>query len=206
MWVWRTQGSRKLKQASIVFAVTVLLVILPFAVIGPGGLRYSFTIQLTRHLQTESLGAAILLAAARIGIYHPTIATGNPGSLDLFGTLPAVVGTVSLVVVVVLLVVGARLLAQGPPDVDRLIAAIAAAVCVYVAFGKALSPQYVLWLVPRAAVRRRSGAAGTGILLVVLALTQVEFDHYYSQLHAVGPVVWACSRATFSSSSSRRSS
>ena len=25
----------------------------------------------------------------------------------------------------------------------------------------------------------------------MLALTQVEFDHYYSQLHAVGPVVWA---------------
>ena len=113
VWVWRTHGSRKLKRAAIVFAVTGLLVILPFAAIGPGGLRYSFTIQLTRHLQTESLGGAILLVAARIGLYHPTIATGNPGSLDLFGTLPNVVGIVSLVIVVVLLAFGARLLAQG---------------------------------------------------------------------------------------------
>ena len=94
VWVWRTHGSRKLKQASIVFAVTGLLVILPFAIIGPGGLRYSFTVQLTRHLQTESLGGAILLAAARSGLYHPTIATGNPGSLDLFGALPDVAGAV----------------------------------------------------------------------------------------------------------------
>jgi Glycosyltransferase family 87 len=192
VWVWRTHGSRKMKQASIVFAATALLVILPFAIIGPGGLRYSFTVQLTRHLQIESLGAAILLTAARAGLYHPTIATGNPGSLDLFGTLPDVAGAVSLVIVVVLVVYGARLLAQGQPDVDRLIAGIAGAMCIYVAFGKVLSPQYMLWLVPLVPlVRRRSGAAGTAILLVALALTQVEFDHYYSQLHSVGPIVWA---------------
>jgi uncharacterized membrane protein len=192
VWVWRTHGSRKMKQASIVFAATALLVMLPFAIIGPGGLRYSFTVQLTRHLQIESLAAAILLAAARIGLYHPTIATGKPGSLDLFGTLPDVAGAVSLVIVVVLVVYGARVLAQGPPDVDRLIAGIAGAVCIYVAFGKVLSPQYTLWLVPLVPlVRHRSGAAGTGILLVALALTQVEFDHFYSQLHSVGPIVWA---------------
>ena len=138
VWVWRTDGSRKLKRAAIVFVVTGLLVLLPFAILGPGGVRYSFTVQLTRHLQIESLGGAILLAAARIGVYHPTIATGNPGSQDLFGTLPSVVGIVSLVIVVALLVVGARLLAQGAPDADRLLAGVAGAVCVYVAFGKVL--------------------------------------------------------------------
>ncbi len=191
VWVWRTHGSRRLREASIAFVVTGLLVMLPFAIIGPGGLRYSFTVQLTRHLETESLGGAILLAAARVGIYHPTIATGNPGSLDLFGTLPDVAGVVSIVIVVLLLLGGARLLARGPLDAERLIAATAGAVCIYVAFGKVLSPQYVLWLVPLVPlVRRRSGAAGTAILLVALALTQVEFDHHFSQLRTVGPVVW----------------
>ncbi|HEY2541975.1 MAG TPA: glycosyltransferase 87 family protein [Gaiellaceae bacterium] len=182
VWVFRRYGSTALRRALTAFVATGLVVLLPFAAVGPGGLRFSFTIQLTRHLQTESLGGAILLAADRLGIYHATIATGKPGSLDLFGTLPTAVGALSLVAVVALIAWGAWM------NTDSIVVAVAAAVAVYVAFGKVLSPQYLVWLVPLVPLARRHVA--TALLLVALVLTQIEFDHRYHELHTAGPVVW----------------
>lgn len=191
VWVWRAEGSRGVRRALGAFVAAGLVVLLPFAALGPGGLRFSFTIQLTRHLQTESLGGALLLAADRLGLYHATIATGNPGSLDLFGTLPDAVAALSLVAVVALVAWGAWTLARGPADVERLVAAAVAAVAVYVAFGKVLSPQYAVWLVPLVPLAGRArGALASLLLLCALVLTQVEFDHRYQQLASVGPVVW----------------
>jgi uncharacterized membrane protein len=190
VWVWRTRGREALRRALLAFAVTGLLILLPFAILGPGGLRYSFTIQLTRHLQTESLGGALLLVAHRLGLYSPTIATGNPGSLDLFGRLPDVVGVLNIVLVLLLVVWGALLLARGRVDSDRMLAGTVAAVCVYVAFGKVLSPQYVLWLIPLVPLVRRQRMVATGLLLAILVLTKMEFDLHYGQIRSTGPVVW----------------
>jgi uncharacterized membrane protein len=191
VWVYRRHGVEALKRSLLVLIATGLLILLPFAVVGPGGLRYSFTIQLTRHLQTESLGGAILLVADRLGLYRANIATGNPGSLDLFGTLPRLVALLSLLVVVALVVWAARALTRGPVEVERVVIAVAGAVTAYVAFGKVLSPQYLVWLVPLVPLARRlSGAVATVLLLAALLLTQIEFDHHYAQLRTVGPVVW----------------
>jgi Glycosyltransferase family 87 len=191
VWVWRREGRHGLRRALVAFVATGLVVLVPFAALGPGGLRFSFTVQLTRHLQTESLGGAILLAANRLGLYNATIATGKPGSLDLFGTLPDVVASLSLVAVAALVAWGAWTLGRGPVAVERLVAAVATAVTVYVAVGKVLSPQYLVWLVPLVPlVRRRPGVAATALLLAALVLTQLEFDHHYHELAAAGPVVW----------------
>jgi uncharacterized membrane protein len=65
-----------------------------------------------------------------------------------------------------------------------------AAVCVYVAFGKVLSPQYVLWLIPLVPLVRRQRVVATGLLLAILVLTQMEFDLHYGQIRSTGPVVW----------------
>lgn len=86
---------------------------------------------------------------------------------------------------------GAWALTRGPVEVDRVVTAVAAAIAVYAAFGKVLSPQYVIWLVPIVPLaRRHSASVATVLLLAALALTQVEFDHRYGQLHTAGPVVW----------------
>lgn len=191
VWVWRRHGAKTLKRAVAVFVGTGLIILVPFAALGAGGLRFSFTIQLTRHLQTESLGGAALLIADRLGLYKATIATGNPGSLDLFGSLPTIIAAFSLVAVVALIAWGAWTLTRGPIGVERVIAAAAAAVAVYVAFGKVLSPQYTVWLIPLVPlVRGASGRIATVLLLAALLLTQLEFDHRYNQIHTAGPVVW----------------
>ena len=148
IWVFRTAGWQALKRGLQAFVATIVVVVAPFAALGPGGLRFSFVIQLTRHLQTESLGSGFLLVADRLGLYRAHIGDGKPGSLDLFGTLPELVAALSLVAVVAALLWIAWELWRGPLDRERAIVATAAAITVYVAFGKVLSPQYLVWLVP----------------------------------------------------------
>jgi uncharacterized membrane protein len=194
VYVWRCHGAATFKRAAAAFVAVTLAILIPFAALGPGGVRFSFTIQLTRHLQTESLGGAILLAAGRLGLYRPTIATGNPGSLDLFGTLPTLVGALSLAAVVATVAWTAWTLTTRAIDQDRALTAAVAATTAYVAFGKVLSPQYLLWLVPLVPLvphrRVRASVAMIALLVVALVLTQIEFDHYYNEIHTNGPVVW----------------
>jgi hypothetical protein len=70
--------------------------------------------------------------------------------------------------------------ARGPATGDRLLRYSAAAVCAFIAFGKVLSPQFLLWLIPLVPlVRGRRGLAATGLLTVALVLTQVWFPRRY---------------------------
>ena len=57
--------------------------------------------------------------------------------------------------------------ARGPSDDDRFLRYSAAAVCAFIALGKVLSPQYLIWLIPLVPlVRGRRGLAATGLLTV----------------------------------------
>ena len=70
--------------------------------------------------------------------------------------------------------------ARGPATGDRFVRYSAAAVCAFIAFGKVLSPQFLLWLVPLVPlVRGRRGLAATVLLTLALVLTQVWFPQRY---------------------------
>jgi hypothetical protein len=188
--VLRTRGRDDLLRALGVFVAVGLVLFVPFAVVGFGGLGYSFYIQATRDLQVESLGAEILVAAGRLGVYHPAAVTGDPGSRNLVGPAADAVGFVSSAIEVGAVLFVAWLYRRGPIDVRRLVLGFATAVVAFVAFGKVLSPQYVVWLIPLVLlVDAGIRFALAGLLAVALVLTQLEFydsDH----VAGLGQVSW----------------
>jgi hypothetical protein len=188
--VWR---GRPLRAGPIVaFVVAAGILFLPFFAIAPGGVGFSFKTQIERHLQIETLGSSLLLAGSKLGIHHVDWIAGKPGSIDLGGTVPDVVATLSSVLALVLVALVAVRYWRGPDTDARLVTAWAAAVAAWTIFGKVLSPQYMTWLaalVPFAAGRR--GLHAAAVFLVALMLTQVEYFGGDHGLRDQDWVVWA---------------
>ncbi len=167
------RGGRELVRRGLIWFVGVLFAVhLPFAVMGPGGLRFAYWVQLKRGLEVESLGGAVLLVLDRLGLHSVVLRDEAPGSKDAVGTLATAVGVVSslVLVVAVLAVAWLYLRRRASP-----LLAAAASVTAFVAFSKVFSPQYVDWLVPLVPA---AGLIASGGLLVILALTHVVWDRF----------------------------
>lgn len=166
-------------RAGKAFAVAVAVLVLPFLVLGPGGVRYSMQVQLGRQLQIESLGSSILLAFSKLGIHHVQWVEGQlnqPGSINLGGGLPNAVGALSSLVAVGLVALVALVYWRGPDDDARLVTAFAATIAGFTVFGKVLSPQYLTWLVPLVPlVAGRRGLWAAGTFVAALALSMPEY-------------------------------
>jgi hypothetical protein len=164
---------RRLRAVAIAVAVVVAC-FGPFVVLAPHGLGASFKVQLGRHLETESLGASLLLALDRLGIYDAHVISGNPGSIDLSGTVPGVLGVLTSVLLAVAVVAVAVLYARCPRESDpALVLAFATAVASFVVFAKVISPQYLDWLIPLVPlVAGRAGVRASVLLLAALPLSQ----------------------------------
>jgi Glycosyltransferase family 87 len=169
--------SRRRRRALEWIVGILVLLHLPFLVVGPGGVRFSYWLQVRRGLESESLGAGVLLVLHRIGLIGVTLRDEAPGSRDLVGTLPAVVAALSTAALLAAIVV-LWLRYRG----DRL-AAAAAAVTAFVAFDKVLSPQYVTWLVPLVPAVSIDCALG---LALVLMLTRLEWNRFIRPHGSVG--------------------
>jgi hypothetical protein len=172
---WQRGGRERLRTALAWFLGVLVVVHLPFAFMGPGGLRFSYWVQLKRGLEIESLGGGVLLVLDRLGIHHVETAAEPPGSTNVAGGLGDAVGALSSLAALAAILLVAWLYLRSRER--RPLLAAAAAVLAFVAFGKVLSPQYVDWLVPLVPA---AGAAASGVLLAALGLTRVVFDHFHS--------------------------
>jgi Glycosyltransferase family 87 len=146
-WVWRRHGRHAAALWATLLVGVLAAAFVPFAVLAPRGLEHSFTFQLFRPLQIESLGAAVLVTAHWMAGL-PLLLHNDHGSTNIVGLLPSLVGYASAVCEIVLIVRIWFLFARGPATQQRLILAMAAAVTTFVAFGKVFSPQYLVWLIP----------------------------------------------------------
>ena len=167
-WSYRA-GRIRAAFAGLVVAAAFFV---PFAIVAPHGLWDSLSGQASRPLQIESLGASLFTAFG-----HPKVISSH-GSQNVAGH-GAVAALSSLVQVAVLVALWIAF-ARGPATGDRLLRYSAAAVCAFIVFGKVLSPQFLLWLIPLVPlVRGRRGLVATGMLTLALVLTQVWFPRRY---------------------------
>jgi hypothetical protein len=188
-YVWRTEGARRAREAAAAFAAIAAAFIVPFVALAADGVGHSLRLQLGRALHAESLGASVLLAGDRLGVYAARVVVhpSPPVSRDLAGELPDAVAVASSVLAVAAVLAVWALFARGRVGVERLVLAFAAATAGFLAFGKVFSPQYAEWLVPL--VPLVAAIDAPALLLAALILAQTWYFHY-PRLWALGWPVW----------------
>jgi len=171
--VWSIRRGRA---ASVLAGVIVVVAaFLPFVVLSPGGVWDSVSGQASRPLQIESLAASFLTT---FGHPHAILSTSSV-SIAGYHWLETLTTAVELAALAALWIAFAR----GPADRERFLRYAAACVCAFVAFGKVLSPQFLIWLIPVVPlVRGRRGMWASALLLAGLLLTQIWFPFRYFRL------------------------
>jgi hypothetical protein len=198
VYVGRRRGGRQALTGLGIFALVLGLVLVPFAILSPDGLAHAFGRQTGRPLQVESIGSALLLALHQVGSYEPTVVSSF-GSQNLTGGLPDALATVLTVLQVLTVICVWVLFASRRGWREELLAGSAAAVATFIAFGKVLSPQFLVWLIPLVPlVGGRRGLAASGLFLAALVLTQLWFPQRYWHLVAfeAGPTWLLLARNT----------
>jgi len=181
-YVWRRAGRREAVTCGGLLAGVVALVFAPFVALAPGGVWDSLWNQASRPLQIETLGSGVLLAAHQVFGTAITMDSSH-GSQNLAGTGPDVLAAVLTMLQIGALLAVWILFARGPADRERLLQASAAALVAFVALGKVLSPQFLIWLIPVVPlVRGRRGLAASALLAAALVLTQLWFPYRYWDL------------------------
>jgi hypothetical protein len=181
-YVWKREGRREALLCSGLMLVVVTLVFAPFVVVAPGGVWDSLWNQASRPLQIESLGAGILLVARHVFGTGVTMETSH-GSQNLAGTAPDVLTVLQAILQTAALLATWILFARGSATRERLLLASAAALVAFIAFGKVLSPQFLLWLIPVIPlVAGRRGLTASALLAAALVLTPLWFPYRYWEL------------------------
>jgi hypothetical protein len=175
---WRTRGRREALICLAAVAAVVAAVVLPFVVLAPHGVWRTLEQQATRPLQVESLGASLIVAS------HHLFGTGvtmisSDGSQNVGGTAADVVGAVQGVLQVAVLLAIWIAFARRERSREELVQFSAAAVVAFIALGKVLSPQFMIWLIPFAPLVRKWSAAV--LFVAALVLTQAWFPQHYWQ-------------------------
>jgi uncharacterized membrane protein len=180
-YVWRRRGRREGIVCAALAIGVPLLAYLPFAVLAPEEVVRSVGRQLSRPLQIESLGSAILLAAH--DLFGAGVEVGSShGSQNLVGTSADVLAVgLSVAQIAVLAWLWLRFArSRGLASPMELAVNAAAVLTAFVALGKVLSPQFLIWLVPVVVLARRASA--NAMLAAALVLTQLWFPFRYWDL------------------------
>lgn len=174
-----------------VFAGVTAAVLIAFVLVSLSGTAQAASTLARRPLHIESLGGSALLCLHQLGLYDPTVYVSFGGSQDLAGTLAAVVAPVQGALTAIALVVTWVLFARGERSVERGLTATAASVVAVVAFGKVLSPQFLVWIVFAVPlVARRAFVPAAVLTVAALGLTRAYYPYRYEELILLGGVAW----------------
>ncbi len=175
---------RPIVWGTVYFALGATLPFVPYLVNGTKGLEYIFTYHLHRPLQIESVLATPLLFGHAMGWVWAEVGTSY-GSQFIAATGAQTLARVSLFLELAALAVSywlvwrRRATLRATPRLVPL--AVLSVVLAFMTFGKVLSPQYFIWILPLIALVIVERRVLGGLLIGVLLLTQIEFPaHYWS--------------------------
>jgi uncharacterized membrane protein len=174
------RGDRKSAAAAAgVFALTIIVLTLPFALVGGHGFVKGALFQTERPLQVESTPAMVvrLLGGASLnGAFRSNSLAGGPANL-----IAATFAALQAAAILAALGWAASLGRRGKRPADLALPMLAGVVA-YVCLGKVLSPQYVLWVAPLAPLAWIFKQRVVAVLLAVATgLTQWLFPAHYSE-------------------------
>ena len=169
----------------------VILAVLPILIISPAGTWYFIDYNFRRPPQLESLTSNLFLLLSKYGHYRfRVVETFHSNGVQ--GTPASVVATISMLMLVVLVIGCAwwswRLLGSstGPADRGILVAGAAATIVALTVFGKVLSPQYMMWLLPVTLVLQGSwGRAAIPLTVAALVITLAYFPTHFAEISKV---------------------
>ncbi len=190
----RTQSRRAVL---VVVAVAGSLLAGVSLVVGGWGRLFSpLAWQAERGLQVEAVAATPAMVGWVLSPASFEVAFTEHNAYEVFGpgtaTMLVLSEVLSLAAVAGLLVLWGLAFRHGDRlDADTVVWTALASVALFVVTSKVLSPQYLLWLLPSAAVaagvvRRWTAVAWAAVLLVATAATQVVFPELYGHLTSDG--------------------
>ena len=182
-YVWKREGRREALVCSGLMLAVVAVVFAPFVAVAPGGVWDSLWNQASRPApDREPRRGGLAGRPPRLrdrghdGV-EPRLAeprrdgaggAGRPPDASSSGRRCPRRGSSSR---------------AGPATRERLLLASAAALVAFIALGKVLSPQFLIWLIPVIPlVAGRRGLIASGLLAAALVLTQLWFPYRYLDL------------------------
>ena len=187
-WVAARYGGRTVRQAAAALLAALVVPALLALAISPSGTLEAVEYQLERPVQLESAPATGVLFLDALGAGEAQSVQSHRSD----GLQHPAAGALAAVGLLAMLAALAAVVARSRNGPRALVLGALTAVLAFAVLGKVLSPQYLLWLVPLAAVafawRLHSLAAA---LAAAAVLTQLEFPVRYFDLVAREPLAVA---------------
>ena len=174
-------------RAAIVGAVSFSFILCLWWVAAQPSMEYAIRYHLNRGIEIGSLYAGIFYGLGQL--FHWPMWTGMRfASIELFSPVPSLV--IHLLPVVQLTAITWPLFRLRLDTDHQNLRVVIAMVLAYIIFGKVLSPQYLLWLVPLYAVLEGRGATKQKIFFsVAVGLTAILYPVRFLSLVQLKPVM-----------------
>ena len=189
-WLAARSGPRAALDGALALVLTVAAIAVAALSLSPSGALDAVGYHLERPVQVESAPASLLQALDAVGAGEvEPVSSHKSDGLD-HPLAPALAGFLGALLVCLVGLVTVECARR--PDERSLVLASLAATAAFAALGKVLSPQFLIWVAPLAALalgwrmRALAAAAGGAILL-----TLVEFPAHYADVVSGEPLALA---------------